>query len=102
MLTLGELCLSPMGLALVSKLAAARTRAVWMGLFMVSTAVGGYLAGGVMQLVKGWEPFEKFRLLTLSSAAAMVMMLAAYPIIAAALRPVPPPAADGEPTPADS
>jgi POT family proton-dependent oligopeptide transporter len=87
-LTLGELCLSPMGLSLVSKLAPSRSRAVWMGLFFVSTAVGGYLAGGVMQYIKAWAPDEKFRLLTWSSLAAMVLMLAAYPVIAAALRPV--------------
>jgi POT family proton-dependent oligopeptide transporter len=90
-LTLGELCLSPMGLSLVSKLAAARTRAVWMGLFFVSTSIGGYLAGGLMQLIKQWEPADKFQLLTWSSGAAMLMMLAAYPVIAAALRPPPSP-----------
>ena len=83
-----------MGLSLVSKLAPSRTRAVWMGLFFVSTAIGGYLAGGLMQLVKAWQPAEKFQLLTWSSAGAMLMMLAAYPVVAAALRPVPPPPGD--------
>jgi proton-dependent oligopeptide transporter, POT family len=90
-LTLGELCLSPMGLSLVSKLAPARTRAVWMGLFFVSTSIGGYLAGGVRQYIKDWPYADFFLLLTASSAFAMLLMLAAYPVIAAALRPPPAP-----------
>ncbi len=106
-LTLGELCLSPMGLALVSKLAPSRTRGAWMGAFMASIAIGGYLAGGVRQYIKDWPYADFFLLLTGSSAFAMLLMLAAYPLIAAALRPVPPPAeplpaAEHEPTPAAS
>jgi POT family proton-dependent oligopeptide transporter len=91
-LTLGELCLSPMGLSLVSKLAPSRTRAVWMGLFFVSTSIGGYLAGGVRQYIKDWPYANFFLLLTGSSVVAMILMLAAYPLIAAALRPAPAPA----------
>jgi POT family proton-dependent oligopeptide transporter len=107
MLTLGELCLSPMGLSLVSKLAPARTRAVWMGLFFVSTSIGGYLAGGVRQFIKDWPYEQFFLLLTISSLCAMGLMGVAYRLIAAALRPVPPPrdplpAAEHEPTPAVS
>ena len=90
-LTLGELCLSPMGLSLVSKLAPPKTRAVWMGLFMASIAVGGYMAGYVVHLVKEWPTADKFYLLTGSSLFAMLLMLAAYPVIAAALRPAPKP-----------
>src|SRR5262249_27029423 len=106
-LTLGELCLSPMGLSLVSKLAPSRSRAVWMGLFFVSTSIGGYLAGGVRQYIKDWPYADFFLLLTGSSAVAMLLMLPAYPLIAAALRPVPAPAqplpaAEHEPTPAAS
>ncbi len=88
-LTFGELCLSPMGLSLVSKLAPAHTRAIWMGLFFVSTAIGGYLAGGVRQYIKDWPYADFFLLLTVSSVFAMVLMLAAYPVIASALRPPP-------------
>jgi POT family proton-dependent oligopeptide transporter len=44
-LTVGELCLSPMGLSLVSKLAAPKQRSAWMGGWFVATAVGGYLSG---------------------------------------------------------
>ena len=79
-----------MGLSLVSKLAPARTRAVWMGLFFVSTSVGGYLAG---EVVPGTSKdscrtttFFRDRYL-LARSAAMVLMICAYPLIASALRP---------------
>jgi len=86
LLTLGELCLSPMGLSLVSKLAPSATRAFWMGMFFVSTAIGGYLAGGVRQYIKDWPFADFFALLTFSSLGAMVLMLVSYPLIASALR----------------
>jgi POT family proton-dependent oligopeptide transporter len=85
-LTVGELCLSPMGLSLVSKLAAPRTRAVWMGGFFVSTALGGYLSGAVGYFWDLWKvPSRFFFLLAGSSLFAMLLMLAAYRIIASAL-----------------
>jgi POT family proton-dependent oligopeptide transporter len=88
-LTLGELCLSPMGLSLVSKLAAAKTRAVWMGMFFVSTSVGGYFSGEIYQLMKDWPWDQFFKVVTYSSLGGMALMLAAYPIIASALRGTP-------------
>ena len=44
-ITLGELCLSPMGLSLVSKLSPARLTAVMMGGWFLSTSIGNKLAG---------------------------------------------------------
>jgi POT family proton-dependent oligopeptide transporter len=44
-ITLGELCLSPMGLSLVSKLSPPRLTALMMGGFFLSTSVGNKLAG---------------------------------------------------------
>lgn len=85
LLTLGELMLSPMGLSLVSKLAPAKTRAIWMGLFFVSTALGGYAAGEARQLFKDWDYAPFFAMLTGSSLFAMVLMIAAYPLISRAL-----------------
>jgi len=46
-ITIGELCLSPVGLSLVTKLAPARLGAVMMGGFFVSIAVGNKLSGVV-------------------------------------------------------
>jgi proton-dependent oligopeptide transporter, POT family len=44
-ITFGELCLSPMGLSLVSKLSPPRLTALMMGGFFLSTSVGNKLAG---------------------------------------------------------
>ena len=44
-ITLGELCLSPMGLSLVSKLSPSRLTAVMMGGWFLSTSIGNKLAG---------------------------------------------------------
>ena len=44
-ITHGELCLSPMGLSLVSKLSPARLTAVMMGGWFLSTSIGNKLAG---------------------------------------------------------
>lgn len=43
--TLGELCLSPMGLAFVSKVAPARMKSLMMGGWFASTAIGNYASG---------------------------------------------------------
>jgi POT family proton-dependent oligopeptide transporter len=44
-ITAGELCLSPMGLSLVSKLSPERLTAVMMGGWFLSTSIGNKLAG---------------------------------------------------------
>jgi POT family proton-dependent oligopeptide transporter len=96
-LTSGELCLSPMGLSLVSKLAPSRSRAIWMGLFFISTSIGGYLAGEIFQFYKSRLPTKTipyadfFFYVFAALVGGMMLMLAAYPIIAGALRPAPSP-----------
>ena len=45
LIAIGEICLSPMGLSLVNKLAPPRSRGLLMGGWFVSLALGGYLAG---------------------------------------------------------
>jgi POT family proton-dependent oligopeptide transporter len=44
-ITLAEICLSPMGLSLVSKLAPPRMRGMLMGGWFVASGIGSYLAG---------------------------------------------------------
>ena len=44
-ITIGELCLSPMGLSLVSKLSPPRLTALRMGGFFLSTSIGNKLSG---------------------------------------------------------
>ena len=45
LIALAEICLSPMGLSLVSRIAPVRQRGTMMGAWFVATALGGYLAG---------------------------------------------------------
>lgn len=54
-ITIGELCLSPMGLSLVSKLSPPRITALMMGGFFLSTSVGNKLAGMLSGM---WEKYD--------------------------------------------
>jgi proton-dependent oligopeptide transporter, POT family len=48
--TLGELCLSPVGLSAMSKLAPARAVSLMMGVFFLSISIGDYLSGRAASL----------------------------------------------------
>lgn len=54
-ITLGELCLSPMGLSLVSKLSPPRLTALMMGGFFLSTSIGNKLSGVLASM---WYDYE--------------------------------------------
>lgn len=54
-ITIGELCLSPMGLSLVSKLSPPRITALMMGGFFLSTAIGNKLSGVLASM---WFDYE--------------------------------------------
>lgn len=54
-ITIGELCLSPMGLSLVSKLSPPRITALMMGGFFLSTSIGNKLSG---VLASFWYDYE--------------------------------------------
>lgn len=76
-ITVGELCLSPMGLSMVSKLSPLRLTALMMGGWQLATSIGNKLSG---VLAKNWDKFDNkagyfwlnFALLML---AFLVMML---------------------------
>jgi POT family proton-dependent oligopeptide transporter len=53
--TLGELCLSPMGLSLVSKLSPLRVTALMMGGWFLSTSIGGKLSGVLASM---WDSYD--------------------------------------------
>jgi POT family proton-dependent oligopeptide transporter len=73
-IALGEICLSPMGMSLVNRLAPPRMRGVMMGGWFVSLSLGGYLSGAVGAY---WErmPHSQFFLMV-----AGVLAIAAIPI----------------------
>ena len=79
-ITLGELCLSPMGLSLVSKLAPKRIAALMMGGWFLSTAIGNKLSGVLSGM---WDLFEKksnfFLTNALLTAAAFIIILLLLP-----------------------
>ncbi len=59
-ITLGELCLSPMGLSLVSKLSPPRITALMMGGFFLAISVGNKLSGMLSSLWEGFENKQHF------------------------------------------
>lgn len=59
-ITVGELCLSPMGLSLVSKLSPPRITALMMGGFFLSTAIGNKLSGVLASMWYNYEDKTNF------------------------------------------
>lgn len=78
-ITLGELCLSPMGLSLVSKLSPPRITALMMGGFFLAISVGNKLAGMLSSLWETMEQKENYFFLNfglvLAAAILLFMML---------------------------
>jgi POT family proton-dependent oligopeptide transporter len=62
--TFGELCLSPVGLSAMTKLAPARIVGLMMGVWFLATSVGNYIGGRVASV------YEAFALPTLFGAVA--------------------------------
>jgi POT family proton-dependent oligopeptide transporter len=52
----GELCLSPVGLSVTTKLAPARIAGMMMGLFLLSISIGDYVAGRFASLYETYSP----------------------------------------------
>ncbi|HEX6635983.1 MAG TPA: peptide MFS transporter [Usitatibacter sp.] len=78
--TVGELCLSPVGLSMVTKLAPARVAALMMGIWFVANAAANYLAGVLEELLKG-TAIPLYWFLVGTSFAAGVVLLALTPLL---------------------
>jgi POT family proton-dependent oligopeptide transporter len=76
LIALGEVCLSPMGLSLVNRLAPPRSRGVMMGAWFVSLSAGGYFSGA---LGAYWNemPHSRFFLLVTGILVVAALLLAA-------------------------
>jgi len=76
-ITIGELCLSPMGLSLVSKLSPPRITALMMGGFFLAISVGNKLSGMLSSLWETTKQKENFFYLNfaLVMAAAIILLL---------------------------
>ena len=76
-ISIAEICLSPMGLSLVTKVAPPRRRGVMLGAWFAATSIGGYLAG----FLGGYwyhMPHSRFFLLVagIASVAAALLIVA--------------------------
>lgn len=73
LIALAEICLSPMGLSLVSRIAPASRRGTMMGAWFVATSLGGYMAG---YLGTYWYRMAHSSFFLLVAAVAAVAALA--------------------------
>ena len=76
-ITLGELCLSPMALSLVSKLSPARLTGLMMGGWFLSTSIGNKMSGVLASLWDNYEHKANFFLVNcaLALVTAIIILL---------------------------
>jgi POT family proton-dependent oligopeptide transporter len=79
--TLGELCLSPVGLSAMTRLAPARIAGLVMGVWFLALAVGSYLAGMASSV---YETMPLTTLFTIVTSTALVSAL----VLAFLIRPI--------------
>jgi POT family proton-dependent oligopeptide transporter len=80
--TAGEMCLSPVGLSAMTKLAPARVAGMMMGLFFVSISIGDYLAGTAASLYESMPLPQLFGVVAgISFGAAAVLAWLVKPTV---------------------
>jgi len=80
--TAGEMCLSPVGLSAMTKLAPARVAGMMMGLWFVSISIGDYLSGIAASVYESMPLPSLFGLVaTVSLAAAIVLAVLVRPTV---------------------
>jgi POT family proton-dependent oligopeptide transporter len=82
--TLGELCLSPVGLSTITKLSPARMVGVMMGVWFLSISIGSYIAGRTTQLFQGSTPGQlarAFAIFAVISIVAALLLIVLTPMI---------------------
>jgi dipeptide/tripeptide permease len=84
--TLGELCLSPMGLSLVTKLSPARLVGLTMGGWFMATAFGNNLSGFFGGIQGAMSPVSFFLLLAGLAGLVALFILAVLPKLDAAIQ----------------
>jgi POT family proton-dependent oligopeptide transporter len=78
--TIGELCLSPIGLSMVTKLAPPRVSSLAMGLWLFSSAVANYLAG-ILESLLSEHNLPIYGFLAGSSIGPAILLLAMTPLL---------------------
>ena len=80
--TLGELCLSPVGLSYVSKLAPRQISSQLMGAWFFATGIGSYVAGRAAGLMESMSLASLFGLFALiAGVAGLVLLFLVTPVI---------------------
>lgn len=78
--TAGELCISPVGLSLITKLSPPKIVSVMMGLWMASIALGNYLAGIMEKLLEKID-FELYPFIATETIGASILLLILAPFL---------------------
>ena len=77
----GELCLSPVGLSMVTKLSPPKIVGFMMGVWFFATAMGNYVAGWVAGLVGHRSYSEVFMIAFVTAAVVTLILAVMIPII---------------------
>jgi len=91
-ITVGELCLSPIGLSIMTKLSPARLQGIMMGMWFLASAYGQYVAGLIGASMAGAKEgssladklmtyTESYKQLGLYSLIAGVVLIALSPVV---------------------
>jgi POT family proton-dependent oligopeptide transporter len=72
--TVGELCLSPVGLSSMTRLAPDRVKGMMMGVWFLATSVGNLIAGRVAGLYESFSLVQLFGAVTAFAAVASIIM----------------------------
>jgi POT family proton-dependent oligopeptide transporter len=72
--TFGELCLSPVGLSAMTKLAPARIAGLMMGVWFLATSVGNFIGGRVSSLYESWALHSLFGAVGMFAIGAGILL----------------------------
>jgi proton-dependent oligopeptide transporter, POT family len=78
--TVGELCISPIGLSAITKLSPKRRVGQMMGIWFVGAALGNLFAGLVSGQLENMMPTDLFRTVAMIIAAAGILALGVSPV----------------------
>lgn len=79
--TTGELCLSPVGLSMVTKMAPARLGGLLMGMWFLSAAFAHVIGGKLAGMSADWGYAKLYMVIFVTAVGSAVVLLAIYPII---------------------
>jgi len=78
--TIGELCLSPIGLSMVSRVSPKKIASLMMGFWFLSSAIANYSAGKLPTILQS-NNLDLFTFLTIMSLAAGIILISIAPLM---------------------